>query len=71
MFWVVLGIFAGLLDLLAFIALVIGLMTFFTLDGLKYLRWYLIVGGCVGLLVFLPLADYSFNQAVKQVTSID
>ena len=66
--WLVLALVFVLLDVAACVAFVLGLLTFVTLDSLKPLRWYFIVGGFAGALVLLPVADYFIGNAIKAVT---
>jgi hypothetical protein len=67
---VVLWLLAALcvvLDIVALAALLAGLFTFVALDALKPLRWQLLGCGLVGLLIFLPAADFFLRKAVSVV----
>jgi hypothetical protein len=67
----ILGLIAGLLDLVAFAALVCGVLTFFTLERLEPYRWHLIGFGLVGAIIMLPIADYFIGKAVSAIISFD
>lgn len=68
--YVVLAALFALLDVVAICALVVGGLTFVTFEKLQSLRWYLIGGGVIGLLICLPLADHFFRAAIRQLTAV-
>lgn len=66
----ILAVVCALLDLASFVAFVVGIVTFFGLDQLKPFRWWLIGGGLVGTLAFLPLADFFLHKVVKALGAV-
>lgn len=68
--WIILAVIVVLLDIAAFLAAILGLLTLFHFEGLRAYRWYLLGIGLVGALVLLPIADFFIRKAVESVTTI-
>ena len=65
--YVLLAGLACILDLVAFIALILGGLSFFQFENLARWRWHLLAGGALGLVVLLPLADYFLRKALSSI----
>ncbi len=64
------GMLMRLLSLIASIASVVGVLTFFFFDGLVPYRWWLIVGGGLGAFVFGLIGD-RFTPTREDMREID